>query len=60
MAIEVKSASLNGVIKWLIMMGGMSNESNNFRRAKYEVSTRARVGVQYAYMCEVSFLFVPK
>lgn len=39
MAIEVKSASLKGVIKWLIMIGGMSNESNNLRMADYDVVT---------------------
>lgn len=39
MAIEVKSASLKGVIKWLIMMRGMSNESNNLKTAEYEVAT---------------------
>lgn len=39
MAMEVKSASLKGVIKWLIMMGGMSNESNNLRTAEYKVAT---------------------
>lgn len=43
MAIEVKSASLKGVIKWLIMMGGMSNESNNLRTAEYEVATRTNM-----------------
>lgn len=35
MAKEVKSASLKGVIKCLIMVGGMTNESNNLRTAEY-------------------------
>lgn len=45
MATEVKSASLKGVIKWLIMMGGMSNESNNLRTAEYEVATHTRTNM---------------
>lgn len=43
MAIEVKSASLKGVIKWLIMMRGMSNESNNLKIAEYVVASHTRM-----------------
>lgn len=46
MAIEVKSASLKGVIKWLIMMQGMSNESNNLKTAEYEVASHTHACIR--------------